>query len=425
MFRCSQKVPLRFQHRLSTIVPAGVHRCNAAECCICTFKSHFIAGLCSVNKDFPLHLWDKLVPQAELSLNLMRGSRLNPKLSVHAQMDGQFEFNRTPMAPPGIRVLVHDKPDKRTTWSPQALDGWNLGPALDAYRCYTVWIWETRTSRSCDTLSWFPTKVTMLLASSTDLIVAGIHDIVAALNNPSPGSALAPLSDSQVTALRQLTTILTNVLPSTPKPISEPTCLDTAPLLPTSPNNIVTKEPTAPLRVQPPAPRKVDKPPMLRPSLRLETNSPIPAPTVPFVSVHSQLPMLPIHSPTVPVLLARNDAAPSAAPNSHHCLPKTIHPTTLLCQLLPINKRKPKQTTKQSTVRKAPRRRSNHHYGTRSNPNPLQHVAASAAALLSTPDPASPPFTHSAFHGNAFNPDTGKLAEFLELSKCSEGASWQ
>jgi hypothetical protein len=105
------------------LVPPGVHRRNTAERAIRTFKNHFIAGLCSVDKDFPLHLWDRLVPQAELSLNLMRGSRLNPRLSAHAQMYGQFDFNCTPLAPPGIRVLIHEKPDKRTSWSPHALDG--------------------------------------------------------------------------------------------------------------------------------------------------------------------------------------------------------------------------------------------------------------------------------------------------------------
>jgi hypothetical protein len=93
----------------------------------------------------------------------------------------------------------------------------------------------------CDTLSWFPTKVTMPLASSTDLIVAGIHNIVAALNNPSPGSALAPLSDSHVTVLHQLTTILTNIIHSEPNTISEPTsCLNIAPLIPTKSATIVT-----------------------------------------------------------------------------------------------------------------------------------------------------------------------------------------
>jgi hypothetical protein len=56
------------------LVPPGVHRRNAAERAIRTFKNHFIAGLCSVDKDFPLHLWDRLLPQAILSLNLLRGS---------------------------------------------------------------------------------------------------------------------------------------------------------------------------------------------------------------------------------------------------------------------------------------------------------------------------------------------------------------
>ena len=45
------------------LVPPGVHRRNAVERAIRTFKNHFIAGLCSVGKDFPLHLWDQLFPQ--------------------------------------------------------------------------------------------------------------------------------------------------------------------------------------------------------------------------------------------------------------------------------------------------------------------------------------------------------------------------
>jgi hypothetical protein len=48
-----------------------MHRRNAAERAICTFKNHFIAGLCSVDKHFPLHLWDRLVSQAVITLNMM------------------------------------------------------------------------------------------------------------------------------------------------------------------------------------------------------------------------------------------------------------------------------------------------------------------------------------------------------------------
>ena len=92
------------------LVPPGMHRRNAAERAIRTFKNHFIAGLCSVDKDFPLHLWDRLLPQAELTLNLLRGSRLNPKLSAWSQLHGTFDFNRTPIAPPHDNLLQYRIP---------------------------------------------------------------------------------------------------------------------------------------------------------------------------------------------------------------------------------------------------------------------------------------------------------------------------
>jgi hypothetical protein len=37
------------------------HRRNAAERAIRTFKEHFVAGLSSVDPNFPLHLWDILL----------------------------------------------------------------------------------------------------------------------------------------------------------------------------------------------------------------------------------------------------------------------------------------------------------------------------------------------------------------------------
>jgi len=64
------------------LTPAGMHRRNAAERAIRTFKNHFIAILCSTDPEFPLRLWDRLLSQALTTLNLLRGSRINPKLSA-------------------------------------------------------------------------------------------------------------------------------------------------------------------------------------------------------------------------------------------------------------------------------------------------------------------------------------------------------
>ena len=53
------------------LVPPHIHRRNSAERAIRTFKEHFIAGLSSTHKDFPIHLWCQLIPHANLTLNFL------------------------------------------------------------------------------------------------------------------------------------------------------------------------------------------------------------------------------------------------------------------------------------------------------------------------------------------------------------------
>jgi hypothetical protein len=89
------------------LVPPHIHRRNAVEQAIRTFKNHFIAGLCSADNDFPIRLWDKL-PQAEITLNLMRASQTDP--TKLAAVFGSFDHNQMPLAPPGCKVLIYKKP---------------------------------------------------------------------------------------------------------------------------------------------------------------------------------------------------------------------------------------------------------------------------------------------------------------------------
>jgi len=187
------------------LAPPHLHRRNAAERAIRTFKNHFIAGLCSTNPDFPLHLWDCHIPHAILTLNLLQGSRINPTLSAHTQLHGAFDYNCTPLAPPGTRVLVHEKPAVRETWAPHAVEGWYLGPAMNHYRCHCVWITEMRAKRVANMLAWFPSKIPVPTASSTDRALAAARDLVCALQNPSPALPFTPLDANQHQARTQLT----------------------------------------------------------------------------------------------------------------------------------------------------------------------------------------------------------------------------
>ena len=118
----------------------------------------------------------KLLPQAEITLNLLRNSRINPSLSVYYQVWGNFDYNKTPLAPLGTKLLVHLKPEVRETWAPRATRAWYLGPAMSHYRCYRVWIVETQAERIVDTVAWFPTYVSMPTPSSTTTLLSAAYD---------------------------------------------------------------------------------------------------------------------------------------------------------------------------------------------------------------------------------------------------------
>jgi hypothetical protein len=90
-----------------------------------------------------MHLWDRLQLQAVITLNMLTTSRINPKLSAATHIFGQYDSNRTPMAPPGTRIIVHETSSRRRTWAPHGQDGWYIGPTLEHYICYTVYITKT------------------------------------------------------------------------------------------------------------------------------------------------------------------------------------------------------------------------------------------------------------------------------------------
>lgn len=141
------------------LVPPNVHRRNAAERAIRTFKAHFLAGLATCDPDFPITEWDRLLPQAEMTLNMLRTSRCHPKLSAYAYIWGNHDFNKTPLAPPGTRVVIHKKPGVRNTWGFHGERGWYIGPAPNHYRCFTCYVPATAKEVITDTVRFIPKKV--------------------------------------------------------------------------------------------------------------------------------------------------------------------------------------------------------------------------------------------------------------------------
>jgi polyhydroxyalkanoate synthesis regulator phasin len=133
------------------------HRINAAERAIQTFKNHFISGLCSTDRDWPLQLWDQLTPKALITLNLLRTSRIDPTKSAYHQMFGhKYDWNAHPLAPPGTKAVIYESPDTRTSWGNRGLDAWYCGPALDHYRNSIFFVPATKAYRTSGSFDLFP-----------------------------------------------------------------------------------------------------------------------------------------------------------------------------------------------------------------------------------------------------------------------------
>ncbi len=114
-------------------VPPHDHCRNLAEKAIQTFKDHFVAILCGVDKSFPLHLWDRLLPQAKHTLNMLRPSQMTPTISAYAYLWKQHSYNANLFVPLGCKVEAHLVPTIRESWAPHTASGFYVGNVWDHY----------------------------------------------------------------------------------------------------------------------------------------------------------------------------------------------------------------------------------------------------------------------------------------------------
>jgi hypothetical protein len=272
------------------LVPPHIHRTNLAERAIQTFKNHFKAGFASVDPKFPAREWDRLLPQAVLTLNLLRSSRNNPRLSAHAYLFGEFNFNATPLAPPGTKVLLHKKPDDRTSWGPHGRQGWYIGPALDHYRCVTCFVPDTRKELISDTVTFLPAQYKFPEIKTDDFLAQAATDIISILSKPPPSTvpsleagdltrnALLKIAQS-LNRVKEIPAVLTQPQPTstpseTPQPTSTSLINDESPI--TAPPNTSLLPASPPALQSPPCPL-----PRVRATVPVSQQKTAPSPRVP------------------------------------------------------------------------------------------------------------------------------------------------
>jgi hypothetical protein len=163
------------------LVPPHNHRVNAAEHAIGTFKEHFIAALATADMNCPLQLWDKFLPQVELTLNLLYFSCRNPLVSANQELYGPFDFTKLPLAPLGTKALIYDDPAVHASWAPHATDGYYVGLAANHYCCLHFYIPTTRRFHIADTWRLYLSHCQVPVVSEHDQTLLAANDILQAL----------------------------------------------------------------------------------------------------------------------------------------------------------------------------------------------------------------------------------------------------
>jgi hypothetical protein len=223
------------------LFPPHVHRQNAAERAIQTFKNHFVAMLCSTDTHFRIHLLDRLIPHAVITPSLLHQSRMNPKLSAHTQLHGVCNYNKTPLAPPVTKVIIHQKPDHRGSWSPHGLDSWYVGPAMEHYRDHRGYCSTTGNEQISDTVKFFPKYCKVPGLSSVDAATIAAIDLINELANPTPTTPFKQPGTDRMQEIKKLVAIFESMAPKR-TPINkhtEPTPRISAPPTPRVPTSPV------------------------------------------------------------------------------------------------------------------------------------------------------------------------------------------
>ncbi len=141
--------------KLQVVKPHN-HWINAAERAIQTFKAAFIAALAKRDSTFPLQLWDRLTPQVQDTLNLLRALQIDPTISAYEILNGPYDWNRYPLVPLGCKAVVYEDGDTRGSWESRGVDAFHLGLAMDHYRCDHYYIPDTQAYHISGSSKLFP-----------------------------------------------------------------------------------------------------------------------------------------------------------------------------------------------------------------------------------------------------------------------------
>ena len=86
-----------------------------------------------------------------MTLNIVRPCRFNLLMSACTALEGEFHYADTPLVPLGSLAMTGTTPLQRASWAPHGTRVWVIGPAMNHYRCLSLYIPKTNRFIIADT----------------------------------------------------------------------------------------------------------------------------------------------------------------------------------------------------------------------------------------------------------------------------------
>ena len=285
--------------------------------------------------------------QANITLNFLRSSHRQPKLSACACLNGTFDFNQSLLAPPGTHVVVHVTPAQCHNMAPHGIDGWHANPSIEHYHCHKCYIPSTFGVRDALTIDWFPNNVPFPRVNADEYLRQTANNMLTLIRDKATHPIPSLTYGSNITnAYIQITQIL---MQATVPPVTTP-------------------DPASELRVPlttPPAP---------------EQKVLVPAPTLP-VPANPNQPALPV--PTKPIHTTAKKHAPAIRPTASFPAPRLSHRNTS------YQKHHRTPTQHQPLAQSATNERYAHHIAALATAPPTTGKQGSLTKLLLGPEAAT------------------------------------
>lgn len=123
---------------------------------------------------------------------MLQPSCINLLILAYTQVHDIFDFNRTPLALAGCKIIIHDRTKECPTWANHGSQWFYVGPAIKPCQKYKYWMLVTKSIRTSNTVEFFPLTCDNPTITDTDTLLLILDKLLSILQNPPPMSSFLP-----------------------------------------------------------------------------------------------------------------------------------------------------------------------------------------------------------------------------------------